>query len=477
MQSVSLNSTDDGLNSSLSQVSTREIDPDSQGVKVVFCVRNEKFRLAYFLQYYRDMGVSEFFAIDNDSSDDTQTYLLEQNDVHVFYTASSYKESNAGRDWTTELANRYCVGNWCFTLDVDEFFLYPNCENIDINLFTSYLDRWKYKGVLSIFLDFYSKKPLSQVDYIDGSSTFDLCDYFDSARTYHSFETDNFPYFQIKGGIRQRKFWDSHDPKSGPSMRKIVLVKWNENFQYIHSTHSCSPIPLADICGVIAHFKFMSHFKEFSALEVKRNDRVQNSGDWKVYANKLEMEEDLVFYDTQYSVEYKGSDSLQHDGHFRQTLKYFDYCNQRLCDSAKDKTKFNATRKIQRDELMSEINASRVISYDQIGLIWSPISQFNFGGYGRNRALPTITRLEEKIDKVMYSKQWRLTYPLRKLIYRLGLADYKIVIEDNTSESIYVNFSRTYGSFWWDLLAPIRIVSKVIRRGVSIYKRLTLNDK
>jgi len=454
------------VESSLTKVSEHSIDPDTDGVKVVFCVRNEKFRLAYFLEYYRNLGVIEFFAIDNDSTDDTQDYLLSQPDVHVFHSSASYKESNAGRDWTSELANRYCEGNWCLTLDVDEFFVYPDFEQVDLNLLTNYLDQWKYQGVFSIFLDFYSKLPLSQVNYKEGTSTFSLCDHFDSAKTYSSFETLNFPFIQIKGGIRQRCFWSANELKSGPSMRKIVLVKWNKDFTYLHSTHSCSSIRLADFTGAIAHFKFMSHIKEFSAAEVARNDRVENSADWKVYADKLG-QEDVVFYDSKYSIPYTGSKSLVVDGHMRSSLKYFDFYNKRLFDQSNDVRKFNSDRIERREELIAETGL-RVVPYSQVTQMWSSISLFSvsFSGSG---ALSAFLRIEDKIDTVLLSRSWALTYPVRKLFYKLGLANHKILVEDNVNDNIYQRFSRTYDSVWWDLLVFIRLPAKFVRRMLRFF--------
>ena len=36
---------------------------------LVFCTqRNERIRLPYFLKYYREMGVGQFFFVDNDSN-------------------------------------------------------------------------------------------------------------------------------------------------------------------------------------------------------------------------------------------------------------------------------------------------------------------------------------------------------------------------------------------------------------------------
>ena len=41
-------------------------------------LRNERVRLSYFLDYYRDLGVDHFLIVDNGSTDGSREYLLEQ---------------------------------------------------------------------------------------------------------------------------------------------------------------------------------------------------------------------------------------------------------------------------------------------------------------------------------------------------------------------------------------------------------------
>jgi len=457
-------------NSVLTKVSAHDIDPNTKGVKVVFCIRNEKFRLPFFFEYYRNLGVKEFFAVDNNSDDDTLEYLLQQPDVHVFRTEASYKDSNAGRDWTTELANLYCDGNWLLTLDVDEFFVYPDIEKFDLNYFTKALERWKYQGVFSIFLDFYSKKNLSQTKYLEGKNPFELCDYFDSSESYTTYETENFPYFQIKGGIRQRVFWDADNPRSGPSMRKIVLVKWNANkFEYLHSTHSCLPIRLADVTGVVAHFKFLDHIKEFSAKEVSRNDRVNGSSDWKVYANKLSAE-DVMFYDPNISVEYKNSESLVQDGHMVRSLKIYDFCCLRYTGDSGYNDAFNTERVRVRELLKEEILKGRSSSYQAFTRSWPTIALFN-GATGASKASMSLfsssLKIEDDVQTLMTSRLWRLSYYFRKISYKLGFSSKRALIEEDANTNLYQTFLFTYKSIWWDLLALVRIPFKVVRKILS----------
>ena len=293
----------------LKLLSTRALNVKEEDVCLIFCIRNEAFRLPFFLDYHRRLGVSIFFAVDNGSTDHSQDYLLEQTDVHLFYTEQEYKASNAGRDWTSWIANQYCTERWVLTLDVDEFFIYPHIEKIPLKRLIEYLQYSGYEGVYSIFLDFYSDTLLSKTVYKEGQSPFDVCGYFDAPESYNCYEREIFPFFEIKGGPRKRVFWPDGDDTVGPSMRKLVLIKWREGFAYTHSTHSCTPIKLADVTGVVAHFKLLSHFKNYAASEVKRNARIANSLDWKVYSNVLK-ETDPVFYDSKVSIAYKDSQSL-----------------------------------------------------------------------------------------------------------------------------------------------------------------------
>lgn len=451
--------------SSLAQMSKNHIDPDNDGVKVIFCVRNEKFRLPYFLEYYRNLGVNEFFAIDNNSTDDTQAYLLSQPDVNVFHTSASYKESNAGRIWTSELADLYCQGKWCLTLDVDEFLLYPFIEEVDLPMLTGYLQRWKFEGLFSVFLDFYSEGPLSQAEYKEGSSPFRVCNQFDTASSYWSFETPNFPYIQIKGGIRQRKFWNARDPRSGPSMRKLVLVKWNKNFEYLHSTHSSTPIRLADFTGVIAHFKFMSHIKEFSKAEVARNDRVENSADWKVYANKLS-EEDVIFSDPEYSVTYADSYSLINDGHMRPSVQCFDYFARKLLDHPNGAESDLVKRRLEiRESIRQEVRDERVIRYSQLTKLWGPIALFNLSFGVDKRFSNSMFQLQNHMDKVVDSRLWRSTYSLRRLGAKIGISNRKSITEQHyDDQDLFTSFRFVYGSIWWDILGFVRLPVKLSRK-------------
>ncbi|MEM9127983.1 MAG: glycosyltransferase family 2 protein, partial [Pseudomonadota bacterium] len=76
---------------------THQIQADD--ILLVCTVWNEQPRLAYFLKYYRNLGIRHFLFIDNGSDDGTGAYLERQSDVSLWRTEASYKRSRFGMDW------------------------------------------------------------------------------------------------------------------------------------------------------------------------------------------------------------------------------------------------------------------------------------------------------------------------------------------------------------------------------------------
>jgi len=432
-------------------------DFDDGPVNVIFCIRNEKFRLTYFLNYYRDLGVSSFYAIDNGSTDGSLEYLISQPDITVYHTEASYKSSNAGRDWTSEIANKYCQGKWCLTLDVDEFFITPFIEKIKLTGLVDYLDRNNFEGVAAIFLDFYSKEALSETRYYEGQSTFSTCSYFDSPNSYTCYPVETFPFFEIKGGVRQRYFWANKGDQSGPSMRKVPLVKWKPSFEYLVAAHSCTPLRLADFSSTIAHFKLLSHFKQFSAEEVQRNERVSNSSDWKIYANAL-ASDDAKFYSEKLSLEYKNSQSLLECGHMAASTRFMQWVEQvlrKVGDPIDYRTFLGNKRKFD----------SNHVKFENVVTLWGTISYLSQQTPDSAVDQQSLLRLERQLEKAVDSRLWRFSFRFRKMASKLGLTDQRSITEENfLNQSLQSRFTFVYDSIWWDVLGPFRVVEKILMR-------------
>lgn len=116
---------------------TAQIAPSD--ILVFVTQRNEKVRLPYFLDYYRNLGVRHFLFVDNSSADGSAEYLRQQPDVSLWWTDCSYKQSRFGMDWLCWLLFRYGHGHWCLTVDPDEFFVYPHCDSRPLQALTDWL--------------------------------------------------------------------------------------------------------------------------------------------------------------------------------------------------------------------------------------------------------------------------------------------------------------------------------------------------
>ena len=148
---------------------------------LLFCaLRNEGVRLPYFLKYYREMGVSHFLFVDNDSTDGSLELLSRQPDVSVWNTRKSYKRSRFGMDWINWLLRKYGHDHWCLTVDPDEFFVYPFFDSRPLPALTDWLEASSIRSFSAMLLDMYPKGRLDAVPYQAGQNPLETACWFDS---------------------------------------------------------------------------------------------------------------------------------------------------------------------------------------------------------------------------------------------------------------------------------------------------------
>ncbi|UTY39953.1 glycosyltransferase family 2 protein [Allocoprobacillus halotolerans] len=59
-------------------------------VIVVCALKNEITRIKWFLDHYRNLGIKLFLICDNNSTDGTLDFLMQQNDVVLYQTTDKY---------------------------------------------------------------------------------------------------------------------------------------------------------------------------------------------------------------------------------------------------------------------------------------------------------------------------------------------------------------------------------------------------
>ncbi len=278
----------------LDQVSdkTDKIRPDD--ILAFSTVRNERVRLAYFLHYYREIGVRHFFFVDNGSTDGTREYLASQPDCSVWGTEESYKRAKYGATWLNGLKRKYALGHWALVVDVDEFLVYPHIDARPLGALTDWLDASHIRSFGTLLLDMYSRDPVHDAAYVEGADPFETLQYFDSGN-YVMSRNPRYGNLWIQGGVRQRVFfpdWPSH----GPALNKIPLVRWAKGQVYVSSTHNLLPRGLNEvydatggerISGCLLHAKFLDLFVDKAREEAERGEHYAQGREYEVYRDIL----------------------------------------------------------------------------------------------------------------------------------------------------------------------------------------------
>ncbi len=326
----------------LTRLDGHSIPDDKREVRLFATVRNELARLPHLLDYYRSIGVGRFFIVDNDSTDKTIEFLLEQPDCHVFHTRNRFAPGKA--DWQNSLLDGYGTGHWTLVVDADELFVFPHCEKIGIRAFCDFLDAEGSEAVASFLLDMYGEGGLDRAVYTPGQPFLEVCPYFDGDygfmdRPALPFAKAPFPPQEPVGGPRLRMFYPEwnrrttwmqwkkrlaaqlakHLPKIGlgnlrthlqgpPILYKVPLVKWKKG--YVSTLHTlCAAVKLSAVTSAILHFKFFSDFHEKATVAATRGQHFGGGVEYKKYLHSFNKNPDNVFvYDG--SVKYGSTQDL-----------------------------------------------------------------------------------------------------------------------------------------------------------------------
>ncbi len=285
------------------------------GIFAFSTLRNERQRLPYFLKYYRNLGITHFFVVDNDSSDGTAEYLASQHDVSVWHTSASYKQAKFGVLWMNNLLRKYGSKHWCLSVDCDEFLVYPHVSKRPIRALTDWLDARSIRSFPAMLLDMYSRKDLGELDYKTGQDPFELLTHFDSGN-YTQKPGGQYGNLWIQGGPRQRKFF-ANNPGNAPALNKIPLVKWKSSYVYTSSTHSMLPRSLnltfddnggEKISGCLMHSKFLPDIAVKLTEEKNRQQHYASSQEYKAYGSETSAK---INFCTPQSTKYKSWQQLE----------------------------------------------------------------------------------------------------------------------------------------------------------------------
>jgi hypothetical protein len=284
-------------------------------------VRNESLRLPFMLNHYLSNGVDRIFILDNDSSDESSTIVLSHQNTHLFNVHDDYVNQAA---WVDVLLRRYGTGCWCLVVDADEILIYPDFERISLRAFCNSLDLASFDALDCVLLDMYPEGRLSEVEYERGTDPlliapcFDRSSYTDApwfggsscadgGTVSHYIHHMNLFYrgpSRLVGGMRKRVF------NVDACISKFPLVKFKKRMYLCPGTHFVQNARIADLRGVLLHFKYLNDFTQNIASEVARVQRAHgNELEYKEYLTVLNSRPDLSLFCSD-STRFSGSSQL-----------------------------------------------------------------------------------------------------------------------------------------------------------------------
>lgn len=259
---------------------TKEIYIHENDIILISVIHNEMLRLPFFLKYYRNLGITQFFFVDNNSNDESLEFLSSQPDCHVFWTNDSHSTSGSGIRWVHHILDNYIPQNqWCIHADADEFLVYPHCEYNKLAQLIQYLNKYNYDAVASFMLDMFPKDINSQLAITSNDNLLELSPYFyNNYKLYHQGDA---PYINPVGGIfRHYNICDRRV--------KTSLFKNNKQFRFLSSTHSTTPAKIADISSAYFHLKMLGDFHQKAINEQNRKEHAGGGRAYTQYAKIYE---------------------------------------------------------------------------------------------------------------------------------------------------------------------------------------------
>ncbi len=260
------------------------------GVILLCRVENGMEWIPQFLTHYRRLGVAHMIFLDTGSTDGSVDHL-QGSDVTVYRTSLPFKTHRLWmRRW---LMDRCPPGTWTLNVDIDELFVLPLFgTTVDL---VKYLDENRYTAMRAHMLDLFASGPIGSREAPADAPLEEQYPFYDISDVHPIRDSWIFPDGQSwMGGIRKTIFGRDHPstsaglcqglPVSDFWLTKHPIIKTGQNIlAFEDSEHNIVDARVADITGVLLHFKFTPSFRRYVDECVRRGQHWNESEEYKAY--------------------------------------------------------------------------------------------------------------------------------------------------------------------------------------------------
>jgi len=279
-----------------------EVDYAEDELVVVCLMRDARPYVRSFVEHYFALGAKHLVFLDNGSTDGTVEALKQYENVTVLYTDLPFREYR--RFLKRHLIHRFGKGGrWVLYVDQDELFDYPYSDVVDLGSFLRYLIGKSYTAVVAQMLEMFpdnpvahdtgtEDEPLKEMHRFYDISNITRQGYFtrgDASNTVDSEEIE-----VHRNGILKTVFGQ------GALLTKHPLMFLDGELRPIDpGQHWVGGARVADITGVLFHYKFVGDFRERVALAVEEERYASYTSRYDKFFETLERSpETLIKRDT-----------------------------------------------------------------------------------------------------------------------------------------------------------------------------------
>jgi hypothetical protein len=281
---------------------------DGHAPCVIAVARNERVLLPHFLAHYRGLGVRRFFIADNLSDDGSREYLLQQPDVGLYSVDTDYRDSHYGVAWQMALLAHHAQRGWALVADIDEFLVWPGCEQEGMAGLCERLDAQGHDAAMALMVDMYPQGPLDEADF-ERTPPFEAAQWFDHQPVL--------PWRLGSGSFSQSGTWVSAvrhrllpgSPPNHYTAQKLPLMRYRAGVRLSEGLHYAAGFAPATQPVFFAHFKYHRGFRAKVEHEVARRQHFNNAEEYRKY-RALWAEARGMMFDPAHSRRYVDSHSF-----------------------------------------------------------------------------------------------------------------------------------------------------------------------
>jgi len=222
-------------------------DPSRRIVAVVPYYGDHRF-LGWFLDFYRNLGVSLFVFLDLSKRHDLATHAGSAADIAIWRLRDNLRMVDALHA-LNHLRHRYARNRWCLSVEPYDLLVFPKSETRHLGDLTDFMKNEGQNHLYAIVVDAYGEQPANQIAFNGTRAPLEHLPWFDRVG-YETISSVERSFDNVRGGVQRRRLFADR-PHHAPYLNCIPLVMLKPDYFYICANRQMIPSHLNRAHGEI----------------------------------------------------------------------------------------------------------------------------------------------------------------------------------------------------------------------------------